>query len=76
MPLVSTGGSYLNILYISNMALFGIVVQLDKKTKKLLKDINCKLDKLLSNNNDEKIKQEIMDKLNNAISDIKSTIKN
>lgn len=58
------------------MALFGLVLSLDKKTKKLLKDINCKLDKLLSADDDECIKQEIMDKLNNAIADIKSTIKN
>lgn len=58
------------------MALFGLVLSLDKKTKKLLKDINCKLDKLLATDDDECIKQEIMDKLDNAISDIKSTIKN
>lgn len=48
----------------------------DNEAKELLRVINCKLDKLLSSANDDNIRQEIMDKLNATIADIKSTIKN
>ena len=41
---------------------------------RLLKEISSKLDLLLSVEEDEQLKEQIMAKLNSAISDIKSTI--
>lgn len=62
------------------MALFHItiekvVVKEDDDVKKLLCEINKKLDRLLGDTDDDEIKQQMMDKLNSAIEDIKSTIK-
>lgn len=54
------------------MGLFSLTVQLDKKTKRLLEEINIKLEKLLKE--DDKLKQEIMDKLSKATKDIESTV--
>lgn len=48
----------------------------DHEVEKLLKEVIWKLNKVLEAIGDEKIKQEIMDKLEKAIADIKSTIKN
>lgn len=59
------------------MALFHITIEKvfvrnnDEEVIKLLKEIKDKLKKC---DDDEKIRQEIMDKLNAAIADIKSTI--
>lgn len=69
-----TGLFCLEILIFTIMALFHItiekvVVKSDPEIIELLKEIKC-----LVSNGDEGVKQEIMDKLNNAISDIKSTI--
>ena len=41
---------------------------------KLLKEISDKIDLLLIHDEDDVLRKQIMDKLNNAISDIKSTI--
>lgn len=51
-----------------NITIEKVVVRQDDE---LLKEINCKLDKLLAGN---VIPQEVIDKLNAAIEDIKGTI--